>query len=54
MQNVNVAVGWMVFLGLVCSQASAQQIPEKARKDLRTIFKVRSWRSAPRCRTTSS
>ena len=34
MQKVNVGVGWMVFLGLVCSQASAQDIPEKARKDL--------------------
>lgn len=34
MQKVNVGVGWMVFLGLVCSQASAQEIPEKARKDL--------------------
>jgi len=34
MQKVSVSVGVLVFLGLVCGQAAAQDIPEEARKGL--------------------
>jgi hypothetical protein len=34
MQRQNVGVYLLVFLGLLCVQASAQEIPEQARKDL--------------------
>ena len=34
MQRVTVGVGVLVFLGLACTQASAQDIPEQARKEI--------------------
>ena len=34
MQRLNVSVGVLVFVGLVCTQAAAQDIPEEARKGL--------------------
>ena len=34
MQRVTVSAGVLVFVGLVCEQAAAQEIPENVRKDL--------------------
>ena len=34
MQRVTVSVGVLVFVGLVCAQAAAQDIPEEVRKHL--------------------
>ena len=34
MQKLNVGVGLFVFVGLVCAQADAQDIPEQARKEI--------------------
>ena len=52
MQRLKVGVGVLVFVGLVCAQAAAQDIPEKVRKIWRRTFTAPSWCSATRCRKT--